>query len=362
MSRLFACTNGTSIATNLSIPFEPSATFSLRLKPALKALAQKDPQRFLADASAELNVLAGLKCGPDDEVVLLASDTPFGAACASAVAGIVERELGSRCRYETVVGLQVSDARRFRREGIPNLIRALQKTRDEAQQRNLELILNINGGFKSVLPFAAVFGMTTGLSSYYSYERTDELIRLPALPLAFDWQRLAPVGEALLELREREIMAWPDLVALLASDDPQERRMLELLVEREGELAAPSAAAQLMFDRIKTEAATLRVLAAPAARKMIAATSNPVLAREVGKMRDPLARTVPAHRETWPEKTDLMVWKARTPSGPRFLYWLHGSDLCIAEAFEHHDRYISTLKQGRGVWRKDYAHVSFVAV
>jgi putative CRISPR-associated protein (TIGR02619 family) len=125
----------------------------------MRALKEKNPARFLPDASAELNVLAGMRCGRQDEVCLLVSETDIGRAAGELVGEIIKTEIGCSWTARSVAGLQIQDARRFRLEGIPNLLRRIQKLRGEAAQRNLEPVLNINGGFKSVLPFAALYGM-----------------------------------------------------------------------------------------------------------------------------------------------------------------------------------------------------------
>ena len=115
MARLFVCTAGTSIVTNLREALEPVGTFGIRMREKLKDAKAKTGDRFLADASAELNVLLSMKCAGDDEVVLLASDTNLGKAAADTVCTLVTADLGAAVRVVKVTGLQTTDARAFRR-------------------------------------------------------------------------------------------------------------------------------------------------------------------------------------------------------------------------------------------------------
>jgi hypothetical protein len=49
-----------------------------------------------------------------------------------------------------------------------------------------EIIINPTGGYKGIVPFLTVLGMIYGKYSVYLFEFSQELIKLPPLPLTFN--------------------------------------------------------------------------------------------------------------------------------------------------------------------------------
>lgn len=49
------------------------------------------------------------------------------------------------------------------------------------------VILNISGGYKSIIPFLTLMGQLYGAGLCYIYEDSDELISIPQFPVQYDW-------------------------------------------------------------------------------------------------------------------------------------------------------------------------------
>lgn len=52
--------------------------------------------------------------------------------------------------------------------------------------KNDEIILNITGGYKALIPFLTIFSQLYSLPCYYIYEESDELLSIPQFPFNFN--------------------------------------------------------------------------------------------------------------------------------------------------------------------------------
>ena len=114
--------------------------------------------------SAEIHSLARMQLEINDRVLLFASDTAEGLACAQAVEGYLMRYWeGLQVVTETVPGLQVDDAEQFRRVGVVEFTRRCLKEIANYQivgGRELSnIVLNPTGGFKALVPYTVLIGM-----------------------------------------------------------------------------------------------------------------------------------------------------------------------------------------------------------
>ena len=334
--------------------YEPAESFGRRVRQRLRDEKAASGADFYTQASAELNVLNKLGCGWDDTVLFLSSETSDGKACAELLRETVKQEFGAEGEAQTVPGLQMTDAARFRRDGIRNLFQRLKAAQQKAQNLGLELVLNLNGGFKSVLPFAALYGMIQQRPAFYSYERTETLIKLPALPLTFDWDRLGFAADALTALRDKGIMPAHEFEALLPNhgwgDDP----LFEVLIERADGFVITAVAGDLMFERLAFETESSRVLLSPRAwRKAKGGDAEPAAMEALKEIRDPLLRAKPGHGERWAGRTNLSIWKTKEGSAPRLFYWAERNAVYVADILRH-DEYDKVMKHGSGVWREEF--------
>ena len=139
----------------------------------------------LEDYSAEissLKMMLNLKYlnKDNDRVKLLFSDTPDCTFCARANALYIKKHL-AKCDYEHDVikidGLEVKEAHTFL-NGLENLISQLEKIKEDAKEKNFDIVFNITGGYKGVIPFISFFARKHKLSLYYLYQDSD-LIEIP---------------------------------------------------------------------------------------------------------------------------------------------------------------------------------------
>jgi len=145
--RTIICTTGTSIARGCrslaafqgaSAGWDADAgALAREIEARLGALnLSSDTDRIAA--SAELNSLHRLGVTDDDTVVLLATDTADGRACAEATTKAVVKAFGLRPEHvvvRRVPGLQVRDGKALRETGIVNLLTLVMGTIGDPQQR-----------------------------------------------------------------------------------------------------------------------------------------------------------------------------------------------------------------------------------
>ena len=193
--------------------------------------------------SAEIHSLVRIGIAPGDRVVLLASDTSDGYACALAVEQYLNKWwTGVTVKAHTVKGLQVMDEKRFRREGVVEFVRICL---DEINYWGPEqCILNPTGGFKALVPYAVVVGMIKRVPCRYIFERSAALLNLPPLPIDIDRSYLEHYRQ-ILESIEREgvisLKYWQDEV------DYADQERLFPLVEVDGEYITLSGVGELLL-------------------------------------------------------------------------------------------------------------------
>ena len=153
-------------------------------------------------ASAEIASLLKIqqKYNQKLTVRLLASDTVRSALAAKLIEHwFIQAQSGLPYPVEiefeqtkdVIPGLDVYKEDRFRNDGLPSLFQRVKEIcKDQKDQK--DIILNITGGFKAVVPFLSILGQLYQLPTYYLFETeaTDfdnaELIQLPKLPINFD--------------------------------------------------------------------------------------------------------------------------------------------------------------------------------
>lgn len=254
---IYLCTTGTSAAKlwkpaslddkrrfNESIVNEMGGVQSAA-KQLLETFVQyriDNDEHLQSKLSAEIHSLARMQLQPDDRVVLFASETLDGQACAYALAEYLEQH-GHTVDVEVVKGLQTTDARLFRQTGVVEFIKKTAKYIDDYGVENCTL--NPTGGFKALVPYAVLLGMIRRVSCRYIFEFSSQLIELPPLPVDFARSKLQSLKEA-LELIEREtFLPEKEFNDCLTWDERQEYRVL---FEWEGKEVTLSAIGMLMLE------------------------------------------------------------------------------------------------------------------
>lgn len=313
MSRTLLCTTGTSIAQGCKAlsDFQKRATtwdedtseLSAEIRQRLRGLDLAS-EGGRVRASAELNALQRLPVGPGDEVVLLATDTADGRACAEAVKDVLREHFSiSNIVIERIEGLQVRDADLLRRVGLANLTRRLVHYLDDPQRRyGGGCVLCPNGGFKGVVPFLTILGMIYRAPVIYVFEFAETLIKLPPLPIGFATDLFERAMPALRWAAGEGIFDPEAFYRLVPGFSREEQEwfdsFLEVVPDGGGKpLAALSPLAEVLTQREGGADAELRI--SPLAQTELDKLSGPDLKEvrdHLRKLASPLWRS--QHRDT----------------------------------------------------------------
>ncbi len=142
-------------------------------------------------ASAEISSI--LKIKDTGVVYLIATDTILSCLAAKIIAFTLngfKKEDGTILNVsfdpnvDVVTGLRVDNAQQFQDIGLPKLIEKLV----DLGINNEEIMLNITGGYKGVIPYLTIIGqLFKNVYIMYLYEKSDKIIKIPKLPINFDW-------------------------------------------------------------------------------------------------------------------------------------------------------------------------------
>lgn len=95
---------------------------------------------------------------------------------------------GNVDKGNVVKGLIINNKERFEKEGLLNLLRCILKAKEiDNLFDEKNTALNITGGYKALVPYFTFIGQIYSLPTYYIYEDTEELIKVPQLPLEYDY-------------------------------------------------------------------------------------------------------------------------------------------------------------------------------
>jgi len=85
---------------------------------------------------------------------------------------------------DVITGLQVNNSRTFEKEGLVNLIERIEEFTQGYYQ---DVVINITGGYKAVIPYLTIYGQVNNIPLYYIFEDTDSLIKIPQGPIDINW-------------------------------------------------------------------------------------------------------------------------------------------------------------------------------
>ncbi|MEI8044635.1 MAG: putative CRISPR-associated protein [Verrucomicrobiota bacterium] len=245
MSRTIVCTTGTSIAAGcpeLGRFHKQASDWGDDISELNREIADRLTRYDLTTmdgriaASAELNSLERLRVAEGDEVVLLATDTADGHACAEMLSRTIQQVWrGVRTTVERIEGLQVRDAKRLREAGLTRFLQVVLRYVDDPQRRHGGgVVLNPTGGFKGVVPFLTVIGMLFRVKTVYVFEFSEALIELPPLPVGFDLHLFQRARPALAALRKEGVMPEDRFCKLIPGFQEEERAYFHSLLEVDG--------------------------------------------------------------------------------------------------------------------------------
>lgn len=311
-------------------------------------LAQADP----VTASAESNALSRL-LQERDRVVLFHSQTEQGRRCAEALRRHFAR------RYDVdlveVADLTYTESR-FKLRGLRRLVALLAHRIEKERRQGREVVINATGGFKAEIAYATLVGILFDVPVSYIHEQFNELIEMPAMPVAWDYSTFADWeqffawidGEEPRPTSEVE-RRWPHL--------PSEVRVL--LEEDDGYtyLSAAGLALRKAYDDTLYRAADMPVyLSAQAARAYEQADPSirALFARALAHLRSPALRRANSEQA---RNCDVSVYP-RGHRDERLFWYEEEGAVYVCELARHGDQSYERLLR-HGVRRAHYPRERF---
>ncbi len=130
------------------------------------------------------------------EVYLLATDTVLSVLACELIgdflitnkANFAEgkvKEVHFKSKNDAIKGLQVKDKKSFEKNGLVNLQKKLNQIANNGFYWD-DCIFNFTGGYKAIIPYLTIIAQIKKRPLYYIFEDTNEVIKIPQTPLAFD--------------------------------------------------------------------------------------------------------------------------------------------------------------------------------
>jgi hypothetical protein len=123
--------------------------------------------------SAEMTSLHMMNVSADDQVALLLSDSPEGVICGLLVQAYLNR-LSIPAVLKVITGLQVENFNEFYKGGLENFFKIINEFVERFPEK--KSVLNVTGGFKSLIPFATYAAFAHDIELYLTFEEQPEPI------------------------------------------------------------------------------------------------------------------------------------------------------------------------------------------
>ena len=165
-----------------------------KLKPVISNWAENNE-----NASAEIKSLLKIQemLKVELEVYLLTSDTILSNVAAEIIKGYFEKDKDINIKEPKLIeNLQVNNAEDFSRKGLLNLVTTI----ETITCCGSDIIFNITGGYKAVIPYMTIMAQINGYDIYYIFEDTDTLIKIPKTPIMVDYNVIEENYDLLKEL------------------------------------------------------------------------------------------------------------------------------------------------------------------
>ncbi|WP_066382183.1 hypothetical protein [Anabaena sp. CA = ATCC 33047] len=219
MARLIISTVGTSLLTNqIDIEYESSDYDSLRktancsteevdkyhedVATIIQTLKERAEEKLNGDiddireASAELKGIYGIynqdiDQGKEDTHLLITTDTAQGLIAAELIETFLKNQgLKNTSTYYTP-GFSLNESATFA-EGIANLFTYIQEVITSFKNNQYTICFNLVGSFKAIQGYFNTIGMFYADEIVYVFEGSDEIIRIPKLPVQVNKSSIEP--------------------------------------------------------------------------------------------------------------------------------------------------------------------------
>jgi putative CRISPR-associated protein (TIGR02619 family) len=166
-------------------------------------------------ASAELNGIYGLyneqiEQGIPDMHLLVTTDTAQGRVSAEVVESFLKSKGLTNISTHAQPGLSTASSDIFV-EGMAKLIPSMQEIIKECKNRRYTICFNLVGGFKALQGYFNTIGMFYADEIIYVFEGSNQLIKIPKLPVKVDVSEIEPYKVQLAMMDVGEIStSWEE--------------------------------------------------------------------------------------------------------------------------------------------------------
>jgi putative CRISPR-associated protein (TIGR02619 family) len=227
MSRdILICTVGTSLFSNIERLDEGDPLKVCERKGnvtgLVKELLKRDPSDRVC--GAEINSITSLlkkgKLSERNELYLLISHTDDGWEVGEILKHYYQ-DSKNPYRFQRVIatrveGLKDYDIKKFRTEGLKNLVKGIAKTvREKGAER---IVINATGGYKAQISFAGLIGQALEIPVMYMFERFEEIIELPPQPVSFNFDLWLSNYENFKKLSTDDLASYEEVKDLVNNE------------------------------------------------------------------------------------------------------------------------------------------------
>jgi putative CRISPR-associated protein (TIGR02619 family) len=161
-----------------------------------------------AETTTIQKIIEKYKDEKDFEIHLIATDTLLSYVVAEAIKKFYEGKKNIKVYFDIekniIQDLQINDYKKYR-DGTRNLISFIKEKKDELYEN---IILNISGGYKAIVPTLTILGQFYNIPIYYIFEESEELLQIPSLPIDIKWSIFKKYEKVFKDLDDNGIDDW----------------------------------------------------------------------------------------------------------------------------------------------------------
>lgn len=210
MARVLISTTGISLKSNLErLPADDPIRSAWenrdwpRLCRQIRAVPMED--RLWG---AEINTIDALwrqgQIAKDAALHFCMSDTDGGRQVQAFLRHFFE-QMGQRVQVHETEGLDDRHPVRFKTHGLRNTARLMGKIIRDSGGKQF-VAINATGGYKAQVAIASLIGQAMQVPVYYMHEHFKEIIKVPPMPIAFDYDLLGRTGALLVHVEHNGVI------------------------------------------------------------------------------------------------------------------------------------------------------------
>ena len=298
--------------------------------------------------SAEINSLNKIGVDKNDILVFLSTETEDGQFCCKQVECFCKNGFGAECFCYKIPGLQVENAKLFEKTGLANYVEKVLEIWDRYQ--GYKIIINPTGGFKAVVPYTTLIGLVFGLPIYYIFERSNQLIKMPGVPINFDHRVLGMLSPVIDRIKD-DYIELKDFMQHTGLGYKEFDKLQGAIVQ-EDNMITLSPIGNLLYRRYLYTNEYKVVWSQEVYRKKQSGRYDwGKLSSIFEKMKNPIHLNSKLHNEVKGKNIDCNCYKGGNTS-ERVFYYIEDKIIKVCDIYLH-DEYEEVLKTGK-VLRRNY--------